>query len=267
MKQILLYAGIVGGLYYLYLLDEKNNKKIVVLNHPKQVKKYFDKLIINDMPKDIEFWIAGGSVADAFTKGKINGDIDIYFPNQESFDKAVEHFSSKGVMQYDEQNSMKFKCPNYEVDLVKTFYPTKEQTVANFDYTVCCGTVDRNGVSFDDRFIYALKNKKLQVNSLVNPIGAVKRIKKYAKRGYDLSNKELRKLTNKISTTDIHELYASGKSAYGSYGGSKAKPKPSPTPKPKPKPTAEPKVTEKKDYMWLLILAGGGLATHLILKK
>jgi len=217
MKQVLLWGAVIGGVYYLYLQDKNGDTKVVKCKEPKKVKEYFDKLIIKDMPKDIEFWIAGGSVADAFTKGKVNGDIDMYFPNQENFDKALKYFSEKGEIVYDEENSVKIKTSNFEVDLVKNFSPSKESTVADFDYTVCTGIVDRDGVYFTKEFMYALKNKKLQVNSLCNPIGAVKRIKKYAKRGYDLSNVELQKIVNKIAMTDVDELYASGQKLTGSY--------------------------------------------------
>ena len=225
MKQVLLWGAVIGGVYYLYLQDKNGDTKVVKCKEPKKVKEYFDKLIISDMPKDIEFWIAGGSVADAFTKGKVNGDIDMYFPNQENFDKALKYFSEKGEIVYDEENSVKIKTSNFEVDLVKNFSPSKESTVADFDYTVCTGIVDRDGVYFTKEFMYALKNKKLQVNSLCNPIGAVKRIKKYAKRGYDLSNVELQKIVNKIAMTDVDELYASGQKLTGSYGGYKPQPK------------------------------------------
>jgi len=225
MKEVLLWGAVVGGVYYLYLQDQKGEKKIVKLKDPKKVKDYFDKLIIKDMPQNLDFWIAGGSVADAFTKGKIEGDIDMYFPNQENYDKALEYFKSKGKVIYDEENSVKIKTANFEVDLVKNFSPSKEDTVSQFDYTICTGIVDRSGVHFSKEFIYALKNKKLQVNSLCNPIGAVKRIKKYAKRGYDLSNKELQKIVNKIARTDVQELYASGQKLTGSYGGIKPQPK------------------------------------------
>ncbi len=225
MKQVLLWGAVVGGVYYLYLQDKNGDTKVVKCKEPKKVKEYFDKLIISDMPKDIEFWIAGGSVADAFTKGKVNGDIDMYFPNQENFDKALKYFSEKGEIVYDEENSVKIKTSNFEVDLVKNFSPSKESTVADFDYTVCTGIVDRDGVYFTKEFMYALKNKKLQVNSLINPIGAVKRIKKYAQRGYDLSNVELQKIVNKIAMTDVDELYASGQKLTGSYGGYKPQPK------------------------------------------
>lgn len=225
MKQVLLWGAVIGGVYYLYLQDKNGDTKVVKCKEPKKVKEYFDKLIISDMPKDIEFWITGGSVADAFTKGKVNGDIDMYFPNQENFDKALKYFSEKGEIVYDEENSVKIKTSNFEVDLVKNFSPSKESTVADFDYTVCTGIVDRDGVYFTKEFMYALKNKKLQVNSLCNPIGAVKRIKKYAKRGYDLSNVELQKIVNKIAMTDVDELYASGQKLTGSYGGHKTQPK------------------------------------------
>jgi hypothetical protein len=225
MKEVLLWGAVIGGVYYLYLQDKNGDTKVVKCKEPKKVKEYFDKLIISDMPKDIEFWIAGGSVADAFTQGKVNGDIDMYFPNQENFDKALKYFSEKGEIVYDEENSVKIKTSNFEVDLVKNFSPSKESTVADFDYTVCTGIVDRDGVYFTKEFMYALKNKKLQVNSLCNPIGAVKRIKKYAKRGYDLSNVELQKIVNKIAMTDVNELYASGQKLTGSYGGYKPQPK------------------------------------------
>ena len=221
MKQALLLSAVVGGVYYLYLQDKNGNTKVAKCKNPKKVKEYFDKLLINDMPKDIEFWIAGGSVADAFTKGKVSGDIDMYFPNQENFDKAIKYFTNKGEIVYDEENSVKIKTSNFEVDLVKNFSPTKESTVADFDYTVCTGIVDRDGVYYSKEFMYALKNKKLQINSLCNPIGAVKRIKKYAQRGYDLSNFELQKIVNKIAMTDVEELYASGQKLTGSYGGTK----------------------------------------------
>ena len=140
-------------------------------------------------------------------------------------EKALKYFSEKGEIVYDEENSVKIKTSDYEVDLVKKFSPSKENTVADFDYTVCTGLVDRDGVYFTKEFMYALKNKKLQVNSLCNPIGAVKRIKKYAQRGYDLSNVELQKIVNKIAMTDVDELYASGQKLTGSYGGFKPQPK------------------------------------------
>tara|TARA_R110001632_G_scaffold67873_1_gene159425 strand:- start:141 stop:1142 length:1002 start_codon:yes stop_codon:yes gene_type:complete len=208
MKKVVLSVAVIGGLYYLYTQDKRGGKRKVKMKSVQQVKDYFDSLIIDDMPTDIDFWIVGGSVADVFTIGRVRNDVDMYFPNQESFDKALQYFTENGKITYDNKNSVKVKTSKYEVDLVKHFSASREGTVERADYTICSGAVDRNGVYISKDFAYAIKNKKLEVNSLCNAIGMTKRIKKYAKRGYDLSNSEFQKIVNKIAVTDANELYS-----------------------------------------------------------
>lgn len=70
-----------------------------------------------------------------------------------------------------------------------------EQILNNFDFTVCrAGLLDLQTGLVDDEFVHDEMRKRINIKQIHCPLGEIKRIAKYAKKGYYVSPAELYKL-------------------------------------------------------------------------
>lgn len=175
----------------------------------------FDKLIINNL----NCWIAGGAVRDYYSLGYITSDIDIYFPNQDEFNKAFYQFDYlKARLIYENEKIAIWLYNNKKFELIKIYFSTPEETINAFDFTVCCCAVSFNNVYFHETFFIDLSKRRLVINKLPYPISTLQRLQKYIKKGYTICNGgilEIAKAINKIDLDDLKqnhiEFYPDGK--------------------------------------------------------
>ena len=146
-------------------------------------------------------WIAGGYAAymgSAAPCPPVPGDIDIFPRNQESWGKLFD-----ALMKHNEEylresrRAVTFTVDDRQVQLIHPFEATEspEKLVEDFDFTVCRAVlVNENCVLVDDEFEADTQNMKLRFKNIKNPMGALVRLTKYARKGYDASPAELAKI-------------------------------------------------------------------------
>lgn len=197
--------------------------------------EYFNKLILNDLHQNIrglECWIAGGSIRDYFTHGKVMNDIDIYFPNLFEF-KRVQGYLKYVYVEpnnrsylwttndpiFENHNCVKYKYsprissdleiiinPNLDVseitvDLIKIHSTSPEICISNFDFTICSASVSKDKFYHHKNFFEDLRSKNLRsINP--NPESLIYRIQKLSKMGFSLKKEEIIKLTQNFIKTD-----------------------------------------------------------------
>lgn len=80
------------------------------------------------------------------------------------------------------------------VQIIKTFVGTPQQIVDEFDFTVCRIATDGITLWYDKDFEEHNKKKLLVIKTIQCPIGSIRRIIKYSKKGFWISNFSICKL-------------------------------------------------------------------------
>lgn len=193
-------------------------------NKPIKVNKtltvvYFNNLILNELRKNgIDSWIAGGVLRDYFTEKPLKSDCDIFFPNIGEFDKAKNYLQSKGAKTiWESDNGMKVTYKGNTYDLVKIFAKNPMDTIARFDFTISMLATDGKDLYYGNNSLKDLQDRKLVINTIVNPLSTLKRVLKHYRKGYTMSAEETKKLygaLNNLPYDDSDDLL----SANGSSG-------------------------------------------------
>jgi len=162
---------------------------------------YFNNLILGELRKNgIESWIAGGVLRDYFSDKPLKSDCDIFFPNIGEFDKAKSYLVSKGAkIIWESENGMKVTYKGNTFDLVKIFMPNPLATIGRFDFTISMLATDGKEVYYGNNTLKDLQDKKLVINTIVNPLSTLKRVLKHYKKGFTMSAEETKKLYESLN--------------------------------------------------------------------
>lgn len=181
---------------------------------------FFNNLILNELT-NINCWVAGGCVRDYFSIGRISSDIDIYFPNEEEFNKCKNYLMNQDYIEVEEvqddtsvkmvkkekplatllfenENVIKVKYKGRKYDIIKKYFDNPTDTINAFDFTVCCGAIDRANVFTHETFFIDLAKRQLMINKLPFPLSTLSRMQRYVQKGYYMCNGEMLKLSKAI---------------------------------------------------------------------
>jgi hypothetical protein len=163
---------------------------------------YFNNLILGELRKNgIESWIAGGVLRDYFLDKPLKSDCDIFFPNIEEFNKAKAYLTSKGAkIIWESENGMKVTYKGNTFDLVKIFAPNPLATIGRFDFTISMLATDGKQVFYGNNTLKDLQDRKLVINTIVNPLSTLKRVLKHYKKGFTMSAEETKKLYEALNS-------------------------------------------------------------------
>jgi hypothetical protein len=173
----------------------------------KECINFFKKNAYDVLDPDgrFNFWIAGGSIKDYFFKTKIK-DFDLFFPNQFEMEKMLNHFKDRNEVKFevDKVANIVIKGRVYQI-VKKNFFQDPIDTISNFDFTVCCGAVDRENFYCDDNYFIDLASKKLMVNNLTFPVDSIRRMQKYIKKGFSICNNQISEIAIAVSRLELHK--------------------------------------------------------------
>jgi hypothetical protein len=139
-------------------------------------------------------WIAGGAISDFFL-GRDIQDLDIFFPNEESRQAAVDKFISIGAELIDTYPlGQKFKLKGKIYDLVH-LGNSPEQTISRFDYSICCATIDKSRNFYcHENYFEHIENKEIHYignHPNINFKNKSKRLQGYLNKGYKMTKSQL----------------------------------------------------------------------------
>jgi hypothetical protein len=172
------------------------------------VKGYFERYFKLDS-EDCRFWIAGGCLRDYFSLGYHASDIDVFFPSREDFDKfsSISKFEGAGKIIFENENTKRLlftlNGKDVIVDLIKKFFSSPEETISEFDFTICCVAMDRLFFYCNSTFFIDLAKKRLVVNKLPYPLSTLQRLQKYIIKGFRICNGGLLEIAKAISEIDL----------------------------------------------------------------
>lgn len=137
-----------------------------------------------------DYWIAGGAVLEAALFDTRTSDADLFFRSEGDLERALGailqqdgHFDVKGEKVYKATLEALGR-----IDLIRNIYSDPLACIETFDFTVACCAVDRNGLFYcHDQFFQHVAARKLEINAVTFPLSTIKRIEKYARKGFSLS--------------------------------------------------------------------------------
>ena len=178
------------------------------LDYQKQcIENYFEGVYVPDGT-----FIAGGCILSVLT-GQPVADIDMYFVSRESVAEFIQSNSNVYLHSVtDKSISLSLQTSKYgtkEFQLIYfDSYKNADEIFSDFDFSVCmCAySFDDNRFYFHDDFWKDVAAKKLKFNNRTKfPIISMLRVNKYQKKGYDISNSELRKIAFVVSKLNLEE--------------------------------------------------------------
>lgn len=151
-------------------------------------------------------WLAGGAVRDFFSQQPTDSDIDVFFNDVEGFARAESTMNqADGVKKlYEHPAMVAYKWRGKVVQLIRQhFFASPVETIAAFDFTVCCCAVDLNEVYVHEHFFDDLAGRRLAINKLPFPLSTLERLQKYVSKGFRACNGTLLELAKGIQATNL----------------------------------------------------------------
>ena len=167
----------------------------------------YRKIILNDLKEaNVVCWIAGGAIRDYFMGVPIVTDHDIFFPDQDNYDKAVSFFKSKdSKIVWESDKGMKVKFGKRTFDLVKFFRSNPQECINQFDFTVSMFAVDYDNVYHGETSFIDLAKRQLMINQTPFPVSTLSRAFRYYKKGFAMCQGEMKKLVEAIQSMPKRE--------------------------------------------------------------
>jgi hypothetical protein len=146
-------------------------------------------------------WIGGGFArwcADRNDNPPVASDIDVFCDSREKTAQLHEYFNHYGTLVRNSETAWTFDMPDLPpVQLIvwRDDMLCASDWATDFDFSVCRAViVDRCKVKVDDMFEQDTRDMVLRLQRISNPVGAMLRIAKYAKKGYTISPAECSKI-------------------------------------------------------------------------
>ena len=160
--------------------------------------------IVKSMPPGAH--IAGGFWTNVLETGFINvsSDIDVFFTDKEAFAETYEIFSKMGYTGIPLNKILKKHLvvnllpPNDrmpKVQLIKSFwFDVPEQIVDCFDFTICQFVSNLEELIYNPQGLVDLAQNTLNIHKSHNKKKLIRRVIKYSKKGFDLSEQAAEKI-------------------------------------------------------------------------
>lgn len=160
----------------------------------------YGKIILKELKEaGVNCWLAGGALRDYFMGVVIKTDYDLFFPNEQEYNKASEYFKKQNAdVRWESDNGMKVKHKGKTYDLVKKFFDSPQSTIDNFDFTVSMFAVDTEMVYYGETTFIDLAKRQLMINKISYPASTLSRAFRYYKKGFSMCHGEMRKLVESI---------------------------------------------------------------------
>jgi len=155
--------------------------------------------------------LAGGALRKLVNAHDTLCDYDLFFTSEESFSKTKE------VLEESERFSKIFQCPEdklvsckdeqgVKVQLIKKrIYKDLTDVISSFDITACCAAWDKVNFRSNERFIFDVLHKKINLNTVEYPVATLKRILKYSHKGYKMSSEACKEYVKMVSVMELSD--------------------------------------------------------------
>lgn len=155
--------------------------------------------------------LAGGALRSLVNPEEELCDYDLFFTDTSKINSVQQHLTNKGY-------SLIFQCPKGELStyfnnetetkvqlITKRKYTDMIDLISSFDITACCCAYDGNAFEYNERFVFDVLNKLININSVEYPVATMKRIAKYVNKGYTLTSKASVSFVQLVNSMQLDE--------------------------------------------------------------
>ena len=137
-------------------------------------------------------YLAGGALRTILKcSGELVSDFDFFFKNFEEVEKLREKLDYNGWEQTYEcpQGFLyTYKKSNHKLQLIcETEYNSANFLISSFDVSACMCALHEEVLTFTREFVRSVKTKNLRTCNVTFPVATIKRLIKYAQKGYNCS--------------------------------------------------------------------------------
>lgn len=186
-------------------------------------------------------WIAGGALLRTYTGQPLDSDIDVFFQTKEQYEAYIMDLtlrSYKGlsedrkssdfmvketiVSEWHTTLTIDYMDRTWKIQCV-TFVYFKDivELFGSFDFDVCMWAYDGQTVHTFENTINAVKTKKISLKKINYPSVTLKRLVKYMRLGYDITDSDVLELSRSFRSTK-KEPKGIMDEHFGMNGGSKS---------------------------------------------
>lgn len=156
-------------------------------------------------------FLAGGAMRVCVDSGDELKDIDLFFETEDALVKTLDYFEAR------KNFKNVFACPKRElftyvdeesetkVQLVAKAFYTPQQAIDTFDVTACCAAWDGHKIYKNRRFVSDVLNKRIHINNVQFPNATMRRIDKYSKKGYMLTQDAISTFVTAVNGMELTE--------------------------------------------------------------
>jgi hypothetical protein len=108
-------------------------------------------------------------------------------PRVEEVKRILEREKFKLIFECPERKMFSYKKDNTKIQLILEIQGKPEEIINDFDFFACCAAFDGNFIYFPTQFVRDVKTKKLSINQITYPVATIKRMVKYAAKGYNIN--------------------------------------------------------------------------------
>lgn len=154
-----------------------------------------------------KIWLAGGALRSAYNKTEDIVDYDLFFSSKQFVEPTKQKLEQKGYKKIFEcpEGKLTTYCLNdIKVQCITEFYYSQQfNLIDSFDICACRYSTNGKNVYTFYSSLRDSKKKLINLNRIDFPAATLKRIAKYSKKGY--------RLTNKATEKFVNHIYESGK--------------------------------------------------------
>lgn len=193
--------------------SEKDAEPVSKANeYPHEYKKL--QALVGDLEpilEDVGAIIAGGAITSVFTNQEVN-DLDIYFPNKESFSRFITSMLLKesGFQNFVHMTDRSILMTNHQEVKAQLiyyrFHGTAEDIFEDFDFSVNMGAYDfgRKCFVLHKDFLRHNAQRYFTINPFTAyPLISMLRVDKYQKKGYTTSKPQVLRLLLAITQLEL----------------------------------------------------------------
>jgi hypothetical protein len=170
-------------------------------------------------------WIAGGAVLRTFLGEPLTTDVDLFFSCETQYNEAYEKMKKNALFLVESQFSSSFKIvvehkgidKEYKIQLVKfTFSEKATGIIGVFDINVCEMAFDGKRIVVPEESLEGIQTKKMKihVDRITYPAHTLKRVVKYASRGFSIDEKNLQEFADKFISRNSSSALENNRDRY-----------------------------------------------------
>ena len=166
-------------------------------------------------------WVAGGSLLRTYTGQPLDSDIDVFFQSREQLERFIIDFALKAhkgdpetrktndymikqtmVNEWHTTMTVNYMDKDWKIQCVSfVYFKNIDELFESFDFDVCMWAYDGQYVHTHENTINSVKTKMIALKKINYPSVTLKRLVKYMRQGYNVSDDDVLLLARSFRST------------------------------------------------------------------